>query len=104
MITKRGMAVALLATVLMGTTSARAWSGEATQPAASAGGPTSANVSGESLLQLIAPILTDPVAREKPANCKGGELYSSHDVVGDPEACFMGRMNVGGTSGVPAAY
>ena len=29
-------------------------------------------------------------------NCKAGHLYSQHDIVGDPQACIMGRVTVTG--------
>ncbi len=61
--------------------------------------PDAADTSSRSLLGIITPAPTDPVAHRAQKTCDAGKLYSSHDVVGDPEACFMGRLDVhGGTS------
>jgi hypothetical protein len=40
-------------------------------------------------------------------NCKPGQMYSAHDIVGDPQACIVGSIgSIGGVSptvgGVPA--
>ena len=52
---------------------------------------------GNSLLSLIGSILTATDTSPRPAKdqCKPSQLYSQHDVVGDPEACFMGRYTLG---------
>jgi hypothetical protein len=54
------------------------------------------NTSGSSILGAIGSVLkgTDANARQPRSNCKG-RLYSQHDVVGDPEACFLGQYSVG---------
>jgi hypothetical protein len=44
-------------------------------------------------LETVLPMLKNPEHHEASKNCKAPGLYSSHDVVGDPEACFMGRIN-----------
>lgn len=55
--------------------------------------------SDRSLLRIITPALTDPVEHRAEKTCGAGQLYSSHDVVGAPEPCFMGRLDVhNGTS------
>ena len=58
--------------------------------------PATTSGPNRSLLGMLAPILTEPAQHAKPKTCKPGELYSGHDVVGDPEACFMGRLDVHG--------
>jgi hypothetical protein len=49
-----------------------------------------------SILGAIGSVLkgTDANTRQPRSNCKG-RLYSQHDVVGDPEACFLGQYSVG---------
>jgi hypothetical protein len=39
--------------------------------------------------------------KERRANCKAQHLYSEHDVVGDPQACFLGNMGPGIVIGGP---
>ncbi len=57
--------------------------------------PSSSNVN--TLLGLLSSVLTstDPNPRLATGECKPSQLYSQHDVVGDPEACFRGRYNFG---------
>jgi hypothetical protein len=49
-----------------------------------------------SILGAIGSVLkgTDANTRQPRSNCQG-RLYSQHDVVGDPEACFLGQYSVG---------
>jgi hypothetical protein len=35
------------------------------------------------------------------SNCKPGQMYSAHDVVGDPQTCIM--QSISGLGGVPVA-
>jgi hypothetical protein len=55
------------------------------------------------LLGMLAPALTEPARHKAEKPCDKGQLYSQHDVVGDPEACFNGRMGVshGNSTSVP---
>jgi hypothetical protein len=99
--------VVLVPSLLFGI-GAPVWAGSAEQA-----GPTSAQVipanpnEGNTLLGMITPLLTatDTSPRHPQGQCKRGQLYSQHDVVGDPEACFMGRLTIGNGStsvvGVP---
>jgi hypothetical protein len=54
------------------------------------------NASGSSILGAMGALLRGSDANTPPprSNCKG-RLYSQHDVVGDPEACFLGKYSVG---------
>jgi hypothetical protein len=54
------------------------------------------NASGSSILGAIGTVLkgTDANTRQPRSNCKF-RLYSQHDVVGDPEACFLGQYGIG---------
>jgi hypothetical protein len=56
-----------------------------------------------SLLGILGSVLSESTKHQAKAPCKSPYLYSQHDVVGDPEACFMGQATFGGstaTSGV----
>ena len=64
--------------------------------------PAATSGPNRSLLGMLAPILTEPAQHAAPKTCKPGALYSEHDVVGDPEACFMGRLNL--RNGAPGAF
>jgi hypothetical protein len=104
MFISRRTLVALAAGVLLTAASAQAQP-TAKQPLATPA-PGAVNTGSRSLLGLIAPALTDPVAHRAQKTCDAGKLYSSHDVVGDPEACFMGRLDVHGgmSSGSTGAF
>jgi hypothetical protein len=38
-------------------------------------------------------MLTDPAQHAPQKTYTPGRLYSQHDVVGDPEACFINRLD-----------
>ena len=38
----------------------------------------------------------DGASRQDATNCKAGNIYSQHDVVGDPQACIVNRLTIGG--------
>jgi hypothetical protein len=40
-------------------------------------------------------------ARQEETNCQASHLYSSHDVVGDPQTCIMNRLNLSGGGVAP---
>jgi hypothetical protein len=59
------------------------------------------NMYGHTLLSMLNSVLTGsiaPDARKPDTRCKPLQMYSQHDVVGDPEACFMGHYSVDGGS------
>ena len=89
-------AVVLLVPSLLFGLGARAWSGTAEQAAPQARA-TSAGIADNSLLGMLSWVLTgtDPAPRQAESQCGPSQLYSQHDVVGDPEACFMGRYSLG---------
>src|ERR1700757_1601691 len=91
-------AVALMSSFLIGAACMPAWSA-ANSPAA----PTApaevmpANTAAPSLLAirvLFGPSVDEPAPHRDQMNCKAGHLYSQHDIVGDPQACIMGRLTV----------
>lgn len=97
--------VVLVPSLLFGIT-APAWSGTAEQAAPIDAQVMPANSNSNTLLGMLNSVLTrtDPGPRQPKDQCKASHLYSWHDVVGDPDACFMGRLAIGhGTmaAGVP---
>jgi hypothetical protein len=93
---------ALVGLGLMLTFAAPAWSGDSATPAAHTQ-DTSANPYGNSILGMLNSVLTGSRTEEpQPEHrCRPSELYSQHDVVGDPEACVMGRYGFGsGSNGI----
>ena len=99
-------AILVMSGLLLGTACARAWAadGKAVAPVSAA---AAADPGDKSLLGILIPMLTDPVEHQAQQNCKPDQLYSQHDVVGDPEACFRGRFDVRGSgpnggAGAPA--
>jgi hypothetical protein len=69
---------------------------------ASAEGPAPINARVEpagnadhSLLAILGSVLSESPRHQVKAPCKSPYLYSQHDVVGDPEACFMGQATFG---------
>ena len=90
-------AIVVLVPSLMFGIGAPAWSGT-TDPAA----PIDAQVMpvsprNNTLFNMISSILTatDTSPRQPKAECKASHLYTQHDVVGDPDACLMGRYTAG---------
>jgi hypothetical protein len=98
-------AVALMSSLLIGAACMPPWSA-ANNPAA----PTAsaevmpANTAAPSLLAirvLFGPSVDEPTPHKDQMNCKAGHLYSQHDIVGDPQACIMGRLTVIGGGVAP---
>jgi hypothetical protein len=90
-------AAALLSFGLLLGFSAPAWSAASAAPAGNAQAAP-ANPHDNTLLGFVNSVLSDPPANAgKPENhCKPSQLYSQHDVVGDPETCVMSRFTLGG--------
>src|SRR6516165_7165291 len=88
--------VVLVPSLLFGI-GAPAWSGTAEQAAPVDAQVMPANSSGNTLLVMLSSILThtDPGPRQPKSQCKASYVYSQHEVVGDPETCFMGRYTIG---------
>jgi hypothetical protein len=99
---------ALISGLLMSGAGVPAWSATAVSQGSTATQASSTNTTA----QLATSILGSPEfprVDSRPdavKNCKPGQIYSAHDVVGDPQACIMGGISLpsGATaiSGVPA--
>jgi hypothetical protein len=100
------MAMKILRTMTAGLVAGTLLYGACLPTQAMAAGPQAAPNSSDPLpassLSLLAlPLqlnMVGAVQRELPANainCKAGNLYSQHDVVGDPERCNKSTVNFG---------
>jgi hypothetical protein len=98
-------AVVVLVPSLLFGIGAPAWSGTSEQAGPIDAQVMPANPSNNTLLNMISSILTatDTSPRQAKDQCKASQLYSQHDVVGDPEACFEGHYTLGMGSTTAAA-
>jgi len=46
----------------------------------------------------LVPSAVDTASHQGPTNCRVRHVYSQHDIVGDPLACIMGALTIGGSS------
>jgi hypothetical protein len=90
-------AVVILMPSLLFALGGRAWSASSDQPVPTSAQIEPANPQDNSLLGVLSPVLrrTDPVPSQPQQNCSASQMYSQHDVVGDPESCFMGHYSFG---------
>ena len=97
-------AIVLLVPSLLFGLGTPAWSGSTdAAPPINAQVMPAGNPAENSLLGMLSSVLTgtDNTPHQPKNQCKASQLYSQHDVVGDPEACFMGRYTVGGSATTP---
>jgi len=80
--------------LLLAVSYAPAWAGDTSVAAPSAIAP----VADHSLVGVLSPLLTDTVQHKAQKTCKSDSLYSQHSVVGDPDACFISRVDVRGVA------
>jgi hypothetical protein len=97
MIVSTKLAAAVMGGLLLAVAYAPAWAGETSTAAPSAIAPAA----DHSLVGVLSPLLTDTVQHTAQKTCKPDSLYSSHSVVGDPDACFISRVDVRGTIATP---
>ena len=97
--TSKKATMLLISSLLVGI-GAPAWAGTAEQAAPANARIAAANPYGNTLLGMLSSVLTDtdPSPRQPRNQCGASHLYSQHDVVGDPEGCFMGRYTIGSGS------
>lgn len=96
MVTINRTTVLLMSGLLLGTACARGWAADGKAAAPANVAAAAADTNNKSLLGILTPFLTAPATHEAQQNCKPDQLYSRHDVVGDPEACFRGHVDVRG--------
>jgi hypothetical protein len=101
--TSKKAIVVLVPSLLFGI-GAPAWSGTAEQGAPVEAQVMPANSNSNTLLGMLSSILTrtDPGPHQPKGQCKASQLYSQHDVVGDPETCIMNRHTIGTGSSMAA--
>ena len=93
-------AAALMCSLLIGAASMPAWSAADNLAAPTAYAEVvPANTVARSLFVIrggVVPSVAEAAPHKDQTNCKAGHLYSQHDMVGDPQACIMGRLTIGG--------
>jgi hypothetical protein len=96
----RTTTAALISGFLMSGAFAPAWSARPVSEGLTVAQATSAN----SVVQAAGTIFAAPefprihIRPDAPNNCKPGQMYSAHDIIGDPQVCIMG--SVSGIDGV----
>jgi len=102
----RTTAAALISGLLISGASMPAWSAPANRELTVAQA-TVPQTSIEAAIRVLgSPEFARPNSRPQAENnCKPGQMYSAHDVVGDPQACIIGNSSLigGGIGGVPVA-
>jgi hypothetical protein len=95
-------AAALMSSLLIGAACIPAWSATgATQAPLNTDVMLAKNVAVAPLpaaMGWLEPSPNDIATRQDQPNCKPGRAYSQHDIVGDPQACIMGALTIGGGS------
>jgi hypothetical protein len=105
MVVSTRLAAAVIGGLLLAAAYTPAWAGSANDTmtsggSMSAGASTSTGASSSapsadrSLIGVLSPFLADTAPHEAQKRCKADALYSQHDVIGDPDACFLNRVNV----------
>lgn len=92
MIRSTKLAAAVMSGVLLVAAYAPAWAGSASDPSTAA--TTASAGSDRSLVNVLSPVLNVSAQHQAQKNCKADTLYSQHSVVGDPDACFMSKVDV----------
>jgi hypothetical protein len=98
-------AVALMSSLLIGAACMPAWSATGADPAPiNADVMLAKNVTGSlpASRSWLNPSPVPTAPRQDQTNCKAGHVYSQHDIVGDPQACIMGTLTIGGSSAAVA--
>src|SRR5208282_2547367 len=86
------LAAAVMGGLLLAVSYAPAWAGSATD--ASAAAPSVMAPSADrSLVGVLSPLLADAAPHQAQKTCKADSLYSQHSVVGDPDACFISKID-----------
>jgi hypothetical protein len=88
----RTTTVALLSGFLMSGAFAPAWSGPPVHDGLTVAQATSPNpvVQAASSMLAAPEFARNRIRPDTTNNCKPGQMYSAHDIVGDPQTCIMG--------------
>jgi hypothetical protein len=89
---------ALISGLLMSGAGVSAWSATAVGQGSTVAQASSTNATVQSATSVLGSLEFPRVDSRPDAvkNCKPGQMYSAHDVVGDPQACIMGGFSVFG--------
>ena len=94
-------AAALMSSLLIGAACMPAWSATgATLAPISTNVMLAKNVTGSlpAPRSWLVPSGVDTAPHQDQTNCTARHFYSQHDIVGDPQACIMGALTIGGGS------
>lgn len=82
---------------------APAWAGPSQNaPTTPAQDPVAPGNDAGSLAGIMGSFLTEHADHRSAKQCKPGSMYTEHDVVGDPESCFINRLGIpSGMAGAP---
>jgi hypothetical protein len=105
--TRKRTAILVVYCLVLAIAVTRGWAADTTANAPVSVGKAGTDGGDNTLLGILAPILTNPATHAAQQGCKPDQLYSRHDVVGDPEACFKGGYDIhagmiNGGAGAPA--
>jgi hypothetical protein len=90
----RTTAAAVISSFLMGGACIPAWSAPTSQGLTVAQATRSKTTVESAITVLGSPDFARLDSRpEAEKNCKPGQMYSAHDIVGDPQACIMGGFS-----------
>src|SRR5258708_1333364 len=93
------LAAAVVGGLLFATTYAPAWaqSADAKAPAVQSASSPGA---GQYMLGVISPLLNNMTQHAAQKSCRAESLYSAHDVIGDPDSCFVSKIDARGPATV----
>lgn len=101
MTTIRTTTAAIVSGLLIAVSAGASWSADNTNSATTVVQKAPATT-GSSQFEVLIPIVKNPNADTAAKNCRS-HMYTSHDVVGDPETCFLGRMGTQVMPGGPSS-
>ena len=84
------LAAAVMGGLLLAAVYTPAWAGSDT----AVGAPQAAASGDGSLVGVLSPLFANVATHQAQKDCKADTLYSVHDVVGDPDACFKNKLDV----------
>jgi len=99
----KATAAALISGLLVGGACVTAWSATSTNQSLTVAEAVPIKGTGQPVITVLgSPEF--PLVDSRPdalRNCKPGQMYSAHDVVGDPQACIMGSVSGFGVDPAP---
>jgi hypothetical protein len=93
MVISTKLAAAVIGGLLLAVSYTPAWAGSGGDSSAAAQSATAPSAD-RSLVGVLSPLLADVAPHQAQKTCKPDSLYSQHTVVGDPDACFLSKVDV----------